>query len=231
MKSLQVLTPKRKCIYDCPFCISKTHKHNNDFDNLIENNFMEYKKRLKNILQEYKDLKNIVITGVNEPMQDKEIIKKIVKIIREERCDINIELQTKFLKKDPIYESFDVIAFSISNFNELKLIPNIRTTTRAVILLTNSFSDKKLIEMIRKVNVDQITLKRLHDSNGFNPKIDNWIQNNKIKNIENLKKEISNYKGNISIRLDLDCMNAEDRYMVFREDGNLYKDFYEEKSR
>lgn len=231
MKSLQVLTPKRKCIYDCPFCISKTHKHNNDFDNLIENNFKEYKKRLKNILQEYKDLKNIVITGVNEPMQDKEIIKKIVKIIREERCDINIELQTKFLKSDPIYESFDVIAFSISNFNELKLIPNIRTTTRAVILLTNSFSDKKLIEMIRKVNVDQITLKRLHDSNGFNPKIDNWIQNNKIKNIENLKKEISNYKGNISIRLDFDCMNAEDRYMVFREDGNLYQDFYEEKSR
>ena len=27
MKSLQVVTPHLKCIFNCPFCISKGHKH------------------------------------------------------------------------------------------------------------------------------------------------------------------------------------------------------------
>ena len=34
-------------------------------------------------------------------------------------------------------------------------------------------------------------------------------------------KEITTYQGIISLRFDNSCMNAENRYMVFRENGQL----------
>ena len=76
-------------------------------------------------------------------------------------------------------------------------------------------------------SVKQVTFKVLHDSKGVNPIIDEWIKNNKAsENITiDLKREIQSYHGNKSIIFDENCMEAENRYMVFREDGLLYKDF------
>ena len=34
-------------------------------------------------------------------------------------------------------------------------------------------------------------------------------------------KEITTYQRNISLRLDESCMNVKNRYMVFRENGQL----------
>ena len=34
-----------------------------------------------------------------------------------------------------------------------------------------------------------------------------------------MEQDINNYQGSISIRLDKTCMDATDRYKVFREDG------------
>ena len=43
--------------------------------------------------------------------------------------------------------------------------------------------------------------------------------------LRRLKEEILNYDKDKSIRLDEFCMDATDRYKVFREDGNLYDDW------
>lgn len=229
MKSLQVLTPARKCIFSCPFCISETHEHENNFQNNYENNYLLWKNNLIKVLTTNFDLKTVVITGTNEPMQDIHCINNIIEIVREVRNDIKIELQTRYYKKNDIYNKLDIVAFSISNYNMLDKIDEIDSKTRYTIILTDSFNNKNLDDILKKINkkISQITFKVLHDSSGYNKKIDEWIEKHKIdektKNI--LIADINKYRGDISIIFDSDCMNSENRYMVFREDGNLYIDF------
>ncbi len=229
MKSLQVLTPARKCIFNCPFCIAKTHEHHNLFDNNYKEKYDFWKDNYIKILTTNTDLKTVVITGTNEPMQDQDYIKEVVKITRENRPDIQIELQTRFYKKMDIFNEIDIVAYSISDFRLLNKIDVVDNGARYVLILTNTFDNKSLNEILKEVpeKVKQITFKVLHDSKGVNPVIDDWIKNNKISQntVENLKKEIENYKGKLSIKFDENCMEAENRYMVFREDGSLYKDF------
>jgi len=229
MKSLQVLTPARKCIFNCPFCIAKTHKHHNLFNNNYENKYDLWKDNYVKILTNNQDLKTIVITGTNEPMQDQDYVKEVIKITRKIRPNVKIELQTRFYKKLDIFNEMDIVAYSISDFKLLNKIGVVDKGARYVLILTDTFDNKSLNDILKEVpkNVTQITFKVLHDSKGVNPLIDEWIKNNKISinTVEKLKEEIKNYKGNCSIIFDENCMEAKNRYMIFREDGLLYKDF------
>jgi|GEM_PF-1701312 len=233
MKSLQVLTPARKCIFNCPFCIAKTHQHHNLFNNNYKDKHDFWKNNYINILTTNKDLKTVVITGTNEPMQDQEYVKEVIKITRQIRPDIKIELQTRFYKKMDIFNELDIVAYSINDFKLLNKIDVVDKGARYVLILTNTFNNKSLKDILKEIprKVTQVTFKVLHDSKGVNPVIDNWINNNKISQdtADNLKKEIKNYNKKLSIIFDENCMEAENRYMVFREDGLLYKDFESNK--
>ncbi len=229
MKSLQVLTPARKCIYNCPFCIAKSHKHHNLFDNNYQQKKDFWEQNYINILKSNSDLKTVVITGTNEPVQDLDYIKDVIKLTRENRPDIKIELQTRFYKKIDVFSDLDIVAYSISDFKLLNKIEVVDKGSRYVLILTNTFDNKSLSDILKvvPVKVNQLTLKVLHDSKGVNPIIDEWIKNNKISEdtVNNIKNDIHSYNGNRSIIFDENCMEAENRYMVFREDGLLYKDF------
>lgn len=163
-------------------------------------------------------------------MQDKKCIQDIINITRKYRQDINIELQTRYYKEDEIFDLLDVVAFSISDFNLLKIVKKTNNITRVVVLLTDSFNNKTLSDIIFQMdsNIEQLTFKVLHDSDGYNLELDNWIKEHMTNNetIECLKKEIEEYNGHLNIRFDETCMDSTDRYMVFREDGILYKDYY-----
>lgn len=229
MKSLQVLTPARKCLFNCPFCIAKTHEHHNLFDNNYKDKYDFWKDNYIKILNTYTDLKTVVITGTNEPMQDQDYVEEVIKITRENRPDIQIELQTRIYKKTDIFNEIDIVAYSISDFKLLNKIDVVDKGARYVLILTNTFDNKLLKDILKEVpkKVKQITFKVLYDSKGVNAVIDEWIKNNKISlnTATNLKEEIENYNGKLSIIFDENCMEAENRYMVFREDGLLYKDF------
>lgn len=164
-------------------------------------------------------------------MQDEKCVDDIINITRKYRSDINIELQTRYYKESKVFSKLDVVAFSVSDFRLLKIIKKTNNVTRIVIILTDSFNSKSLKDIIYEMdkNIEQLTFKVLHDSNGFNVDMDNWIKKHKTDKItiENLKKDIDNYNGNISIIFDETCMDSTNRYMVYREDGNLYKDFEE----
>lgn len=229
MKSLQVLTPARKCIFNCPFCIAKTHRHHNLFDNNYKEKYNFWENNYINIINTNPDLKTIVITGTNEPMQDQDYVKDVINITRQIRPEIKIELQTRFYKKTDIYNELDIVAYSISDFKLLNKIYVVDRGARYVLILTNTFDNKSLNDILEEIpeNVTQVTFKVLHDSKGINPALDEWIKNNKtsLNTVEKLKEEIKNYNGKRSIIFDENCMDAENRYMVFREDGLLYKDF------
>ena len=62
MKSLQIVTPHIECIFNCPFCIAKGHKHDNNFVNNYKHNFELWKKNLIKVINANNDLKYVVIT-------------------------------------------------------------------------------------------------------------------------------------------------------------------------
>lgn len=231
MKSLQVLTPHKDCIFNCPFCISKTHEHNNTFINNYELNYDLWKDNLIKTIKENKDLQYIVITGTNEPMQSSECVKDIINIVRKTNKAIQIEIQTHYYKESDIYNKLDVVAYSISNINIINKIKPIGNIIRYVFILTDSFNNYRLNEILDLVpkSVKQITFKCLQDSNGINKNVDNYIKKHKVDNntLEKLKNDINNYNGDLSIRIDEFCMDAKDRYKIFREDGKVYNNWEE----
>lgn len=229
MISLQVLTPSLECIYNCPFCISKTHEHDNDFENNYDNNYELWKNNFIELLINNPELKFIVITGTNEPMQSPECVRDIINITKRYRPDIQVELQSRYYKENDLYDNIDVVAYSISNYSVLDKIKPRGKISRYVILLTSDFNGYTLEDILAKVpsEVTQITFKVLHDSHGLNEELDNWIRDNKVseERLQILDYEIKNYKGNKSIRLDYNCMDSINRYQIFRSDGYLYEDW------
>ena len=233
MRSLQVVTPHLECIYNCPFCIAETHKH----DNMFVNNYLEdydyWKNNLIKVIRDNLDLGYVVITGTNEPMQSMDCVKDIINIIRENRSNIQIEIQTHYYKENEIYNLLDVVAYSIPYYHLIKSIKPCGKINRYVILLTDTYNDYSLNDILSIIpkNVQQITFKTLHDSKGINKDVDLYILNHKIDKLklEKLRKDILNYDGDLSIRLDENCMDAADRYKIFREDGCLYDNWEQEE--
>lgn len=229
MKSLQIVTPHIECIFNCPFCIAKGHKHDNNFVNNYEHNFELWKKNLIKVIKDNDDLKYVVITGTNEPMQSKKCVSDIIDIVRNTNRNIQIELQTHYYKPDNIYNKLDVVAYSISDIKLLDKIKPIGKIQRYVLIMTDSYNEYSLNEILKLIpdSVKQITFKKLIDSNGVNKDVDDYIKCHSIdgNTLNNLISDVNNYIGNLSIRVDLDCMNATCRYKVFREDGNLYDDW------
>ncbi|MBQ8219363.1 MAG: hypothetical protein IJZ79_06395 [Bacilli bacterium] len=226
MKSLQILTPHKECIFNCPFCISKSHKHNNKFINNYNLNYELWKNNLIKIINNNNDLKYVVITGTNEPMQSIDCINDIINIVRNTNKDIQIEIQTHYYKNNEIYNKLDVVAYSIPYINLISKIKPIGKIQRYVLILTDSFNNYKLDDILKLIpdSVKQITFKCLQSSNGINIELDEYIQKHKISNdnLDKLKEDINNYQGDLSIRLDEFCMKSDDRYQIFREDGFLY---------
>lgn len=229
MKSLQVLTPPRQCIFSCPFCIANSHEHNNEFQDNYQDNHDLWVRNYVEVLTSYSDLQYVVITGTNEPMQSSECVLEIIRLTKQYRPDIQVEIQTKHYKPSEIYDLLDVVDYSISDFNRLTSIKPKGKISRYTILLTNSFEGKRLDEILRQIpsEVSQITFKVLHDSDGYNKEMDLWIEQNSLseKGKEILQLEISRYQGPLSIRYDANCMDSTNRYMIFRSDGYLYQDW------
>lgn len=233
MKSLQVLIPHKECIFRCPFCISRTHTHRNEFLDQYHLDHEFWKQQFLRCLKEYQDLQTVVITGTSEPLLDMPAVNEMIDLVREHRKDVQIEIQTRYYLPVSFFSPPDVIAFSIAQKEYLKKPTLISGTNRYVILLTDSFKEFSLEEMVEMIpkGVSQLTFKKLHDSHGLDLEIDRWIEEHQLpeEDEERLELEVSQYRGPMSIRLDKNCMDASDRYMVFREDGHLYLDWKAEQ--
>ena len=233
MRSLQVVTPHMECIFNCPFCIAKGHKHDNHFANNYQENFDLWKGNLIKVIHDNGDLKYVVITGTNEPMQSKDCVRDIVDTVRSTNRDIQIEIQTRYYKPDELYNKLDVVAYSVSNVNLLDKIKPLGKIIRYVIIMTDSFNNYTLDEILKLIpkEVSQVTFKRLIDSHGVNKMVDEYIKAHHISDdtLDRLKRDIASYKGNLSIRLDMECMKCDGRYKIFREDGKVYDNWDSEE--
>jgi organic radical activating enzyme len=233
MRSLQVVTPHIDCIYNCPFCIAKTHKHDNKFINRYLDDHDYWKNNLIRVIENNHDLGYVVITGTNEPMQSIDCVRDIINIVRDTNPSIQLEIQTHYYKENDVYKDLDVVAYSIPYYGLIKWIKPCGKINRYVILLTDTYNDYSLDDLLDVIpkNVTQLTFKVLHDSNGVNKEVDEYIHKHRmdIDRLKLLKEEILKYKGNMSIRFDEFCMDSNDRYKVFREDGELYDNWEQVK--
>ena len=182
MRSLQILTPARPCMFDCPFCIAKSHDHQNHFENAYATNFSFWKTQLTHVIQTHPELKTVVITGTNEPLQDPNCVEQIIAIVRKTNPDLKIELQTRFYAPLSLMDDCDVVAYSIASpifFNKISVKGKI---SRYVILLTDQFAGYSLDQILAQLprEVTQLTFKVLHDSQGFNSKMDDWISKHRL---------------------------------------------------
>lgn len=231
MKSLQLLTPSKPCIYNCPFCISKSHEHHNEFPNLYEENHEEWVRNYIEVLMTNPDLSYVVITGTNEPMQSRKCISEMTFLTHLYRPDIQVELQTRYYNPSPEFKEVDLVAYSISDSKLLSKIEPYGRKNRFVLILTDTYENMRLEDILKEIpkQVKEVTFKVLHNSNGINLKMDNWIKEHELSDRwkEILNYDVSEYEGPLSIRYDATCLDATNRYMIFREDGILYKDWNE----
>lgn len=231
MKSLQIVTPHIECIYNCPFCIAKAHKHDNEFEDAYHFDINLWRENLAFVLLGNPDLKYVVITGTNEPMQSADCVNDIIKMVRYYRKDISIEIQTRWYQQNPLYEDLDTVCYSISNKYYLDKIKPMGKVSRYVIILTDSFNGMSLDDYLKLIpkEVSQLTFKVLQNSLSNDTPVDAWINEHRLneESLNKLSEDVNNYHGDLSIRLDTNCMDATDRYKVFREDGFVYDDWDE----
>lgn len=219
--NLQICVPYQKCVYNCPMCIARNHKHNYEFDNLYETNRAEYLFALAKAVKEADD---IVITGECDPSQDMSFVRNIMQtILSNKKPEAKVEMQTHNYHIYIENLNLDVLAYSITNskaYLKSYRFPKYAPINRIVILLTKEF------EFLNKDNFDamgfdQVTFKTLQYSEDEN--INKWIDENRLKDLSNIYEIVEHYNGsNVSVRLDTSCM-AKGRYLVFRSDGLLYE--------
>lgn len=222
--NLQLCAPYAPCIYHCPFCVARGHKHKYNFQNLYEENKKEYIDNLLKIL-EYNEFNSIVITGECDPTQWKNWINLVTFIITKAKQDACIELQTHNFNISPsILKEINVLAYSLTNLkdylNSWRYLKPESITTRGVIILNKEF------ECLNKDNFssmgfDQITFKQLNY--GEDENINKWIDKNRVNDLSQFYDIMNAWNGSkTSIRVDETCQDATDRYVIFRSDGKLY---------
>ncbi len=231
MRSLQVVTPHMECMFNCPFCISKAHPYTSHFEDNYDNNFELWKENFITLLRNNPDLGYVVITGTNEPMQSPQCVCDIADIVREHRPDIQIEIQTRYYGANEVFDKLDVVCYSISSPFYLDKIEPKGKISRYVLILTDAFNGETLESILAKTpkGVKQLTFKTLQNSLDHNTDIDEWIDKHRVdeETLAKLDEGVANYHGDISIRMDKTCMDATDRYKVFREDGQEYNNWDE----
>jgi len=230
--NLQVITPIcGQCVMNCPYCMANAHEHGNKFQDLYRENKDAYFGKMRRVFRGM-DLNTIVVTGTADPLQEPEVVKEISQMLKEcMKPSSTIELQTRIHNRvtDEISQQFDAIAFSIDN---PKQIPSIKKpqskVNRFVFILTDAFNGYNLQQLLDmgQFTPEQITFKILVSSNEINCKQDEWVRqhNCDLATQERLKSdaEKENKKGKISVRWDDTCWIADNRYIVFRQDGDLY---------
>jgi uncharacterized protein YfkK (UPF0435 family) len=154
-------------------------------------------------------------------------LKKISYLLKHNFPFTPIEIQTKnYNLKYYDLSKINVLAYSITSVKDyLKAwqFRKIDRTNRLVILLTKEF-DFLTAENFNTFGFDQITFKVLQE--GIDLEQNEWVQNNKLEDLTEIYKIIDRFNGTrTSVRIDTNCQNSNDRYLIYRENGKVYKEW------
>lgn len=236
--NLQVSVPHQKCVYSCPCCIARGHKHQNTFDNLYKTDKRKWSAKLRDAIYDG-EYTGIVITGECDPTQNMRYCDDVISVV--DNLDTRthkptIEFTTHCQNINNVLSTIknghkiDVITVSITNSREYLnawRIPQknafFSPIYRMVIFLTDEFDFLNVVNF-NSMGFDQITFKTLQY--GEDPKVNAWIDANNMDetSLMNIRAIVDKYNcdSNCSVRLDTSCQDATNRYEIFRSDGNIY---------
>lgn len=225
--NLQITSPYKPCPFKCPYCVSN-FEGDYPFENLYQKDKAEYYKRLAKVLK-YDEYTGIVFTGMTDPSLFIEWVYDTKRFLD----DKFPKLETTFQTSDTTFVNwfnFDVLAYSVSNKNRGYFaaraffhLGNKDTIIRYNMMLSKDFMFHNVRELIEGTNsAAQYTVKYLFPTSNGHAETDEWIEKNRLELTFKQKKEL--YKDNVWI--DDSCMENAERYRIFREDGNLYADWY-----
>ena len=114
IQSLSVCVPSKKCINDCKFCCSKMHT--SDYEDRFSSvgSYLQYSEDMKKRAEYAREngCNTCMLTGNNEPQQNKEFLKVFSEINRTLKYPfLNIEMQTTGAFIDDEY--FDFLKHSV----------------------------------------------------------------------------------------------------------------------
>lgn len=230
--NIQVCCPYQKCVFNCPMCIAKGHKHKYQFPDITH--MSEYYDKLKELIEIEHEC-DVILTGECDPSQNMRWVKKTAEFLKH-KCYFKgkVELQTRNYSINVSDLSYiDVLSYSIVSlrdyirsysFPKLSISSSLGLgKNRLVILLTKEF------EILNKdtfdpMGYDQVTFKTLQY--GEDDSVNKWIDENKMSEdgLERIKEIIEKYSGSkeCSVRLDTSCQDAKGRYYIYRSDGKTY---------
>lgn len=115
--NLQVCAPHQECVYNCPFCVARGHKHKYHFkdiykDGLTQDYFNALKRTIKTC-----NIDTVIITGECDPTQNMRWARKVAEVAKS--CGVRTEIQTHNLSMRMEQLDFvDVVSYSITNARE-----------------------------------------------------------------------------------------------------------------
>jgi len=168
IQSLSIVVPTRKCVNDCPFCVSKTH--DNDYDNLQKDPLFEkdYKERLEYARDN--GTNTIILTGTAEALQNKPFLEKFAKWNSElSRPFYVIELQTTGVYLDD------------KTLKWLREVIGVKTISLSVSDLFDNENNLDIIGVHKNLRFDLDEISKKIKSYGFNLR----ISLNVLKKLEN----------------------------------------------
>lgn len=227
--NIQISAPYQPCVYHCPFCVARGHKHEYKFDNLYGRDEEAYIRALRDFIIEYTkkndESPTVIITGECDPSQDMRWATKVANECSDLWCKVEFQTHNLSLKERDLPRSIKVLSYSITNPREYlsawRYTKPTWCTNRMVMILRDGF------EFLNKDNFspmgfDQVTFKALNE--GEDDKINAWIANHRPGNIDNFYEIMESRNGStLSVRVDTTCQHAEGRYYVFRSDGKVYE--------
>ena len=223
--NLQLVSPYAPCPYKCSYCVSN-FEGNYQFHDLYHSDRETYLNRLKGILITSADEGNFftgaVLTGLTDPSLFPEWVED-VKTTLQEYSTGEVTFQTSNYK----YRNTDglsVIAYSIGHRDKIAQLPKREDIDPEVVLRFNIMLSKDMtvldiIKVIRHSPNAQYTVKYLMPTSHGHSETDKWIVENRLE-LSTKDEKTLEYLG---VWIDKTCMDAENRYRVFREDGVLYR--------
>ncbi len=225
IKSLQITVPYQTCPFKCPFCIANNPAVMTKFENKTTER--KYWEQFAALVKTYS---NLVITGDTEPTLNIEWVKKVARVAKKYNPKINVEIQTKnfnplTLDRIMVENNIDVYSFSVDSVRQLRIAEQLKVPKGKIKRLTLLLSGLLDLEHANPKSFEQITIKYLQK--GDNEEINNWIENHKFSQDEELQKFIEKYNGAASVMVDENCMISENRYQIYRENGKIYNTWSE----
>lgn len=216
--NLQVVSPYRKCPYACPYCVA-AYKVDCPFSN-TEVFYVDkplYFHRLRHIIRRY-NISTVVLTGDTEPTIFPEWIAEVTRILRQS-TDVTIELQTKNCWYDNS-NKIDVVAFSYDRVPVSLPTTYFALKRRAVFILSDTLELDALIKLRNKYPDVQFTMKQMQFSAFGVEAIDEYVNKHRVP--EDSLSSVKLLCAHNNIRFDENCMDAQDRYLIFRTNAYLY---------